>query len=140
VSHSVLLQVTTVHTGVTECYSYYRVLRYVVEELLIYTSMYHVCTVNLLATHNQKSSARHNICNCRLTKSVSYKICRCIYIYIYIYIYSQSILKGNISLTASHRQINNQQNTQRTGKFIEQATGQATKAQSGSKGIDLLFR
>ena len=75
---------------VTECYSYYRVLRYVVEELFIYTSTYHVSTVNL--SHNQKSSARHNICNCRLTNRVSNKIFK--------YIYSLSMLKGKTSLTS----------------------------------------
>jgi hypothetical protein len=43
-------------------------------------------------THNQKSSARHNICNCRLTNRVSNKIFK--------YIYSLSMLKGKTSLTS----------------------------------------
>ena len=94
---------------VTECYSYYRALRYVAEIFFIYTSTHHVSMVHLSVTHKLKSSARHNICNCRLTNSVSYKICR--------HIYSRSIFKGNNSLTALHTQINKQQNAQRTGKF-----------------------
>ena len=113
---------------VTESYCHYMVLRYVFEELYIYTSTFHVSTLTLLVTHDQKSSAHHNICNCRLTNSVSYIVCR--------HIYSRSTLRGNTSLTALHLQINNQQNTRRTGKFTPE---RATKAQRWSRGIALLF-
>jgi len=105
--------------GITECYSHYRVLRYASEELSIYKSMFHVSKSSSSVTPNKKSSTRHNIGNSRLTNSVSYITCR--------HIYLQSTLKGNTSLTALHIQINNQQNTQSTGKFTLQ---QATKVQS----------